>query len=405
MRSSRLSRDSHLPYGARLLTRAPPACRECQSQARGGQYPCPAGEPSICRYYHNREYRAKAHCVYYYCTTHKDDCCDYYDGTVYGTLEDSVYTTRDGTNITFAQFANETQFANDFPDERNASNVCKSMVDSLAKYVWWKEWFDDELVTTAYLNFQITSMEFSHAYGLFLLSTKGDQLTIQKSSTTECMDPDAPDSCYNAWYKPESSSTAIALNQSMTFSVGDQNVMSQRARRLGTVGSMQLPTSGKKLTEKKPTLVTEGKLKEHNALTRFAGSCDKCACRLVGRSWRCPCPWSACLTCLRTAGLGRHACAGGEGGRPHGSRVRLAHLTLPSVCCGGRNKPACAAMLASDSLLVPKDEDEEGDRAQRHLEALKRYRELRGRELRRGGRISSSVRFAMSSGGNRCGNS
>jgi len=337
----------HLVPGVKNLGQVVPSDWECQSQARGGQYPCPAGEPSSCRYYHNREYRAKAHCVYYYCTTHKDDCCDYYDGTVYGTLEDSVYTTRDGTNITFAQFANETQFANDFPDERNASNVCKSMVDSLAKYVWWKEWFDDELVTTAYLNFQITSMEFSHAYGLFLLSTKGDQLTIQKSSTTECMDPDAPDSCYNAWYKPESSSTAIALNQSMTFSVGDQNVMSQRARRLGTVGSMQLPTSGKKLTEKKPTLVTEGKLKEHNALTRFAGSCDK-------------------------------------------------------------KKPACAAMLASDSLLVPKDEDEEGDRAQRHLEALKRDRELRGRVLRRGGgyagSLMSSVSFTLSSG-NRFGGS
>ena len=315
MRSSRLSRDSHLPYGARLLTRAPPACRECQSQARGGQYPCPAGEPSSCRYYHNPEYRAKAHCVYYYCTTHKDDCCDYYDGTVYGTLEDSVYTTRDGTNITFAQFANETQFANDFPDERNASNVCKSMVDSLAKYVWWKEWFDDELVTTAYLNFQITSMEFSHAYGLFLLSTKGDQLTIQKSSTTECMDPDAPDSCYNAWYKPESSSTAIALNQSMTFSVGDQNVMSQRARRLGTVGSMQLPTSGKKLTEKKPTLVTEGKLKEHNALTRFAGSCDKCACRLrPGRTFMAlPMPLER-MPHLSAYGWARSPCMCGRGG-------------------------------------------------------------------------------------------
>ena len=132
------------------------------------------------------------------------------------------------------------------------------------------------------------------------------------------------------------------------------------------------------------------------------------ACGLVGRSWRCPCPWSACLTCLRTAGLGRHACAGGEGGRPHGSRVRLAHLTLPSVCCGGRNKPACAAMLASDSLLVPKDEDEEGDRAQRHLEARKRDRELRGRVLRRstnadGFRYSGS--YLLSSGGNRCGNS
>jgi len=338
----------HLVPGVKNIGQVVPSDWECQSQARGGQYPCPDGEPSKCRYYHNTEYRDKAHCVYYYCTKHQDECCAYYDGTVHGTIEGNDYTMSSGTKITFGQFANEAQFANDFPNEPNASMVCASMVADLKTYDWWSEWFDDEPVSTAYLNFQITSMEFSHAYGLFLLSSKGDQLTIQKSSTTECMAPDAPDSCYNAWYKPESSYTAIPLKQNKTFSVGDQNELSERARRLGTVGSMQLPTSGyKMLTEKKPTLTTERKLREHNALTRFAGSCDK-------------------------------------------------------------NKPGCAAMLGSDSLLVPTEEDEEGDRTQRHLEALSGLREprQRGRELRRGGGGSffSYGSFTLMSG-NRAGNS
>ena len=180
-------------------------------QARTGVYPCPKGEPSPCRYYHNASLKNSSECVYYYCTKTaaglQDSCCSYYDGTV-----EYIFTKQDGGTEAAAVLAGvDASWASwklvprafaetgdsspaeaysyatpdpgimdyaTFANTSAAEQQCAAVAADLAARPghWHEHWYDDnatdgsgeQIVTTAYINFVTTRIEFSQQYGLAL---------------------------------------------------------------------------------------------------------------------------------------------------------------------------------------------------------------------------------------------
>lgn len=182
-----------------------PSDWECQSQARTGVYPCPYGEPSECRYYHNSELVDSSNrlndmgqCVYWYCNkgvgASSDTCCSYYNGTIGATEWNATVS---GTNMMYADYA----------ETAGAAAACAATSDYLTRYegYWHWLWYEDNFVTTAYINFDVIRLEFSHQYGLTLYSTQDDTVRIVKDSSCTADAVNTTD-CYHAFFMPIQSS-------------------------------------------------------------------------------------------------------------------------------------------------------------------------------------------------------
>ena len=155
----------------------------------GRASPAP-GEPSECRYYQNSVLANWGECVYYYCMKDSvgavDTCCQYFTGALPGgvSIGPSNITYTDGSTVTFAAFT----------ETAGAATTCASKVSYLRANNWHVTWPNDvsvdssgsRVVTTAYINFDIVRLEFSHQYGLSLYSTSQDTLRVVKSSTAAC---------------------------------------------------------------------------------------------------------------------------------------------------------------------------------------------------------------------------
>ena len=229
--------------------------RECQSQATTGVYPCPNGEPSQCRYYNSASLTVTGQCVYYYCKkdsrASEDTCCKYYDGTVHASLGSTKMP--DGTT-TFDSYI----------ETAGAATDCAAQVEDLATYAWHDEWFNDksvdqdgkQIVTTAFINFQVVRVEFSHQYGLTLYSPSHDTVRIVKDETG-CVG----DACYHAYFKPISSTTLISIKDDQIFTVANSPATRRRHRSLQAVNPRKTYT------------VEEDIAVNHEA--RFHGSCAR----------------------------------------------------------------------------------------------------------------------------------
>ena len=118
--------------------------------------------------------------VYYYCKKDTggatDTCCEYFTGVI-------------GTSLGSNTLADGVTTFDAFVESAGAASECASSANDLATYVWHDQWFADtsvdaqgkRTVTTAYINFEIVRVEFSHQYGLTLYSPSHMRLTTTQS--------------------------------------------------------------------------------------------------------------------------------------------------------------------------------------------------------------------------------
>jgi len=271
----------HLIAGMKKMGLVVPSDWECQSQARTGVYPCPDGEPSECRYYQDATLANMGECVYWYCTKDPrsagDGCCNYYDGRIGTSIANTNLTFTDGSKQTFAAYA----------ETSGAAATCSATADQLHAYLWHQYWYNDNsvqsngqlVVTTAYINFDIVRLEFSHKYGLSLYSTNQDILKIEKDGSASCSGTAAPNSCYTTYFQPIQSSTVIYLQngglgptEPMGFSLDESELYNSPPAAP--------PAAGRRMEEggdaptAKPNPVTVQDVEEMNRATRFIASCD-----------------------------------------------------------------------------------------------------------------------------------
>ena len=238
-----------------------PADWECQTQARTGQFSCPEGEPSSCRYYHNANMEKDGKCVYYYCAKiyPDDSCCRYFTGALPGSesIGDTVISWTDGTNETYAQFA----------ESSHAGPTCGGTVNALngkADGMWWKNWWEDDAMdaydntfTNSMINFKIMRSEFSTMYGLFLYSMNGDVVIINKNAAGN----------YTAQFQPIQSTTQLTLTPDAQF------VLPEKVEAAATSAPAAGGTRRRLSTGNKALTTVDEMIKEHRAM-RFMGSCD-----------------------------------------------------------------------------------------------------------------------------------
>jgi hypothetical protein len=193
---------------------------ECQSRDTAGQWPCPNGVPSICRYYNHGVSDA---CVFSYCkeNTERHACCQYFESW----LGNVAHYDSDGTNpsVTNAVAHNgETPAAPEagmtvaqYVDTYDITTTCASNYTHLAGDWGYPNWWSEPDMSVNYINFPILRYEFGSDFGLSLYSQNGDAVLIRGGNTPST-------------FRPVDGSVPIPLNES----VGVSPMASSRARRL-----------------------------------------------------------------------------------------------------------------------------------------------------------------------------